>query len=72
MDTSCKMHLYNSQPLFIDRFNDLNVDFIVLKFTDEKDDEVMSIINDYILNLSGYHQSRIKGDYRYTLGYFKK
>ncbi len=71
MNQQCKMKLLNSKVLFVDKLEDVNVDFIVLKFTTESQDEVTKIVQDYIDNLQKNHKSMIKSQYDYTVGYYK-
>ncbi len=70
MDEQCRMHLYNAKTQYVDDLTNLNVDFIVLKMTVEKEEDVMRVIEDYQHILKDQTQSYYHGNKNYTLGYF--
>lgn len=72
MDEKCRMHLLNSQTLYIDQIQDIDTQGIFLHFTNEYPNIVKEVLNDYFENVIRQKKSLIKTKRAYTLGYFKK
>ena len=72
MDDHCRMHLLSHLILKYTYFKNLKVNFSVIHFTDESQEEVALIMNDYTNIFDGlpFKEELVKS--KYTLGYFKK
>ena len=69
MDTSCHMHLYNSRPLYIDDFQQLHADYIIISFTIETKDSCQRVLEDYFYHIWENKKSQYKSQISYTKGY---
>lgn len=70
MDESCNMHLLNNHPLYIDKIDSLPVSTILLSFSDEDNNTIKAIVNDYITHILPNNKSQNKTNVQYTNGYF--
>ena len=71
LDKDCRMHLFNSKIHYIHQLERLSVDFIVLKFTFEFEEETGRVISDFENIVYEHQKSSNEANERYTLGYYK-
>lgn len=70
-DCYCNNYILHTHRFYFDKINDLNIDYVLLNFLDEKSDEIQTIIDDY-LNIVNHQLSENKKNYNVFQGYFTK
>lgn len=71
MDEKCRMHLLNCKTLYIDHLEKIMTQGLLLHFTNETEQEVINVMNDFFNCLYKKQKSKIKDQNNWTLGYFK-
>lgn len=70
-DHYCNNYILHTHRFYFDKINELNIDYVLLNFLDEKTDEIQIIIDDY-LNIINHQLSKNKKNYSVFQGYFTK
>ena len=70
MDDHCRMHLLNSKALYIDKIKQINAQGLLFHFTNENEDEIIEILNDFDLCINNKERKINKNNKDWTFGYF--
>lgn len=68
-DDNCNNIIFNSHPLFINKLHELEVDYILLSFSDENGIETKNIYNQFV-NILNNKDYKNKINKQYTTSYF--
>ena len=71
MDEKCRMHLLNSKALYFDQPQRLLSQGLMLHFTNETNQEISEVIEDYYNCLNDKKRNMQKETKKLTFGYFK-
>lgn len=69
-DRYCNNYILNNRTLFIDKIDDLNVDFLLLDFTNENSSFINKIITDFQMNVLYNEKSEIAQSLDTFRGYY--
>lgn len=72
VDNKCRMHLLNAHTLFYDQFKQLPVGGFLIAFTNEDQQQVQMVMDDFMQMIYNQQKSHIRQKIKVTSGYFKE
>ncbi len=72
VDEQCRMHLLNAHTLYYEKFQNLSVGGIMIRFTDEDQKTVKWIMDDFVNVIFQHQKSILREKIKITSSYFKE